>query len=425
MMAEAARELVRDVRRVAVISYHSSPLTEPGSGDAGGMTVYVRQLAAALAGAGVRTDIFTRAAQGSRRIVELGPGVRVVSIDAGPPALVPKEELTGFTGDFFDGVRAFSAAQRISYDVVHSHYWQGGLVGQSLAAAWGVPFVHSHHTLGLVKNRYLAPGDDPESQARLEAEAAIIEAADVLVASTDDEQRQLACFYGARHDALKTIHPGVDHSVFAPGSRREARAQLGIGAEPVVLYVGRIQRLKGIDLGLRAFAEARARIGGEATFVIVGGASGRAGELEVERLHSLSRELGVSDHVRFEGPQPHHRLPTYYRAADVVAVCSHSESFGLAALEAQACGLPVVGTAVGGLSHIVHEGMSGFLVGTRDHSVFADRLVQLLSDGTMRESFGAAAAASAARFSWETAAGSFLELYECLVKEDAPEVCTC
>ena len=387
--------------------------------------MYVRQLAGALAREGLSTDIFTRAVDGARRIVELGPGVRVISIEAGPPTAVEKEELTLYADDFLDGVRAFSTAQRISYDVVHSHYWQAGLVALKLADSWAVPVVHSHHTLGLVKNRFLAPGDRPEPALRVEGEATIARTADVLVASTDEEQNQLACLYGASHDALKTIHPGVDHAVFFPADREEARAELGLGDQAVVLYVGRIQPLKGVDLGLRAFADARRRLDRDAVFLIVGGPSGRGGNLEIQRLRDLTRELKIEDSVRFVGPQPHDRLPIFYRSADVAVVCSHSESFGLTALEAHACGTPVVGTAVGGLSHIVREGMSGFLLGSRDVKLFADRLVQLLSGATLLDSFSLAAAASSTRFSWDTAAASFIELYECLAKEGSREVCTC
>lgn len=411
--------------RIAVISYHSSPIQEPGSGDAGGMTVYVRRLAEALSVRGIRTDVFTRSADGGRSPVVLSPGVRVIPIEAGPRAPLPKEELQEHVADFAAGIRAFATSQRISYDLIHSHYWHSGLTGADLARSWSIPLVHSHHTLGRVKNRFLAPGDDPEPQFRLAGEGDVIQAADVLVASTDEEQRQLACLYGAKHDRLKTLHPGVDHSVFRPLDAAAARRELGFGDEAVMLFVGRIQRLKGIDLAIAALAELVPALDGGVRLVIVGGASGRGGEAEIQRLRDLAIALEVADRVDFVGPQPHDRLPLYYNAADVVTVCSHSESFGFAALEAHACGTPVVGTAVGGLSHIVRDGRSGFLVETRDPSVFAARLKTVLSDPHLHAEFAKEAHSGTARFSWSETGGKFLELYECLVRERSPEVCTC
>lgn len=410
---------------VAVISYHSSPLDEPGSGDAGGMTVYVRNLADALAARGVTTDVFTRAQAPGRSPVTVSPGVRVVPIEAGPAAPLPKELLQGHIEDFVSGIRAFSLTQRISYDLIHSHYWQSGLVGTALGRAWGVPLVHSHHTLGRVKNRYLAPGDAPEPSRRLEGEDRVIAAADVLVASTDDELDHLSCLYGASHDRLKTLHPGVDHSVFRPLDRVLARRELGLKDGAIMLFVGRLQRLKGADLALRALEELVPALDRDVSLLLVGGASGPAGDDEVRRLRQLSRDLGIEESVTFVGPQPHHRLPLYYNASDVVTVCSYSESFGLAALEAHACGIPVVGTPVGGLSHIVRDGRSGYLVAERDAAVFAGRLKTLLSDSDLHSRFAAEAIDAAGRFSWERAASDFIELYECLVREDSPEACTC
>jgi D-inositol-3-phosphate glycosyltransferase len=413
------------MNRLAVLAYHSSPLGPPGAGDSGGMTVYVRDLAAAFARRGVRTDVYTRADSAGPRITALRPGVRVIAIEAGPRERLPKERLVEHLGAFVAGVRAFALAQRLRYDVVHSHYWQSGLAAIPLARGWDAPLVHSHHTLGRVKNRYLAPGDQPEPAARLEGEARIIDAADVLVASTDDEWKQLACLYGAHHDKLKTLHPGVDHSVFTPGDRGAARAALGLGDEAVMLYVGRIQRLKGIELAIRSAEQLVPALDQPLRFLVAGGASGTAGDIEVARLGALTDELGLRDVVRFVGPVPHDDLPVYYRAADALVVCSHSESFGLTALEAHSCGTPVVGTPVGGLSHVVADERSGFLVDTRDPAVFAARLKTLLADPSLRARFGAAASTAAAAFSWDRTAAALHELYECLVREQSPEACTC
>lgn len=413
------------IRRLAVLAYHSSPLGPPGEGDSGGMTVYVRDLAAAFARRGVQTDVYTRADSDGPPVTSLGTGVRVISIPAGPREHVPKERLTPYVGEFAAAARAFALAQRLRYDAVHSHYWQAGLAGIPLARWWDAPLVHSHHTLGKVKNRFLAPGDDPEPEARLEGEARIIDAADVLVASTDDEWKQLACLYGAHHDKLKTLHPGVDHSVFSPGDRDVARAELGLEGAAVMLYVGRIQPLKGLELAVRAAEQLVPALDQPLRFVVAGGASGTAGDIEVARLRALVRELGLDDVVRFVGAVAHEKLPVYYRAADALVVCSHSESFGLTALEAHSCGTPVVGTPVGGLSHVVADERSGFLVDTRDPAVFAARLKTLLADPALRARFGAEAVASASSFSWDRTAASLQELYECLVREQSPEACTC
>jgi D-inositol-3-phosphate glycosyltransferase len=349
-----------------------------------------------------------------------------MGVEAGPHSPASKEELSRYVKDFAWGTRALATLQGSHYDVIHSHYWQSGLAAAALAKAWDAPLIHSHHTLGLVKNRFLAPGDVREPEARLRGEAEVIDMADVLLASTEEEQHYLACFYGASHDRLKTLPPGVDHRLFSPGDRVEARAALGLGDEPVILYVGRIQRLKGIDLAIRAFKELSHLIAPtEAKFLIVGGASGAGGEDEVHRLKDLARSLGIEGRVRFLGPRPHADLPTYYRAADALVVCSHYESFGLAALEAQASGTPVVATAVGGLSYIVKDGESGFLLDTRDPSAFAARIATLLNDPMLLASFGFEGVQRARSFSWRRTADELLDLYECLVDERLPEVCVC
>jgi D-inositol-3-phosphate glycosyltransferase len=419
-------DVAMPVHKIAVLAYHSSPLDEPGAGDAGGMTVYVKALARSLAERGVLTDIFTRAVSTTNQAATLSPGVRVVSIPAGPLARIAREQQVRFIDEFVTGVRAFAAAQRIQYELVHSHYWQSGLAGKALARAWGVPLVHSNHTLGRVKNKWLAPGDAPEPETRLWGEAEVMSEADVLVASTDEEWEHLACLYGAPHDRLKTLHPGVDHLLFAPGPRHDARAQLGLAPDDAVLLcVGRIQRLKGLELAIRAVEELVPAVGRQVRLLIVGGPSGRDGVAELERLRNLAVARGVADNVVFAGAQPHSRLPVFYRAADVVVVCSHTESFGLAALEAHACGIPVVATAVGGLKHIVRDGVSGFLVDRHDAAAFAGRLKTLLEDGALHTALSQAAFERSMMFSWDVAADAFLSLYECLVREQFPELCTC
>lgn len=414
------------VRRVAVIAYHCSPLAEPGAGDAGGMTVYVRALAAALAKRGVATDVFTRATSDLGRMVQVGEGVRVISIQAGPAEFLDKDSLLPYIDEFVAGISAFSTSQRARYDVVHSHYWQSGLAGMQLAPRWSVPLVHSNHTLGRVKNQWLAPGDAPEPPLRLNGESKVISAADVLVASTDEELAHLACLYGANHDRMRTLHPGVDHELFSPGDGVAIRNELGISSEAAVLLsVGRIQRLKGLDLALQTVARLRRSLDRPVFFVVIGGASGRAGDAEVARLHQTAESLGIEKQVVWLGPKPHTSLPAFYRAADALLVCSHSESFGLAALEAHSCGTPVIGTAVGGLSHVVEDGRSGWLIDQRDPAKFAARLEELLRDSSLKNDFAAQAIARSSTFSWASAADQFLELYECLVRAEFPEVCTC
>jgi D-inositol-3-phosphate glycosyltransferase len=411
-------------KQIALISYHSSPLAEPGAGDAGGMSVYVRQTAEALARRGVRADVYTRRTADLPRVVELFPGVRVVCIEAGPFG-TGKEDLIHYLSEFTAGVSAFAATQRLRYDVVHSHYWQSGLAGKVLAQRWRAPFVHSNHTLGLVKNRSLTAGDLPEPEMRIRGEGEVVAAADVLITSTDEEFENLACLYGAAHDRLKTIFPGVDHEMFFPGDKQASRHELGIGDEAVLLYVGRVQPLKGIELALRGLAELAPQLERDVRLLIVGGPSGLSGEEEFDRLHRLTAELEITESVVFTGPQPHPRLPVFYRAADVAVVVSHSESFGLVALEAAACGAPVVGTSVGGLSHIVADGVSGYLLDRRDPQLLAQRLKPLLEDGSLRQQFSAEAERAAKRFSWTGATDTLLELYACLMNETPAELCTC
>ncbi len=413
------------LRRVAVLSYHTSPLAEPGSGDAGGMTVYVREVAAALAEQGIGTDIFTRATHDLPRVVQLGDAIRVVAVDAGPREPLEKEQLTAHVAEFAGNIRGFAIAGGVRYDVIHSHYWQSGLAARALAESWRVPLVHSHHTLGRVKNRLLAPDDEPEPVIRIKGEEEVIADADVMVASTMEEWRQCVSLYAAPPAGIKVIPPGVDHDLFTPGDQGEARVELGLTGDPLLLCVGRVQPLKGLELAIRVLAEFTHRGVGDPRLVVVGGASGRRGELEALKLRELGHSLGIGDRVAFVGPRPHHRLPSYYRAADVLLVSSYSESFGLAALEAQACGLPIVGTAVGGLPDVVGDGRSGFIVSERDPALIAERVRTIVSNEELRRQFVVAAEERAAGFSWKATAGALIELYECLVREEQPEVCTC
>ena len=387
-----------------MISLHTSPLLQPGAGDSGGMNVYVRELVSALAQAGVDCTTFTRADRpGLPREVMVEPGHRVVHIEAGPHHL-PKEALPDVTDLFRSRVLDWVDAHE-QPDVIHGNYWLSGVVGHRLKHDLGVPFVSTFHTLARVK----AEGGDPEPIWREIAEAEIVQCADAICVSCDEEEQQFRRLYGDPQGRLEIIAPGVEHAFFAPGDRTGARRALGFDPDrPLLLFVGRIQPLKGPDVAVRALSElGRA----DAQLVIVGGASGDAGNTETVRIRALVEELGLTDRVHFVEPQPHHILSTYYRAADVVLVPSRSESFGLVALEAAACGIPVVASAVGGLLSLIDDGSTGRLIEGRDPSDYARAVAEILDDDMLRQSMSAAAVARARRYTWSFAAARLRRLY--------------
>ena len=389
--------------RVAALSFHTSPLLQPGSGDSGGMNVYVRELSSALAQAGVETVVYTRTWRDDLpREVRVEPGLTVVHVDAGPPDL-PKEALGGAVDAFTDGVlRHVDATGGV--DLVHGNYWLSGIAGHRVKHALDVPLVMTFHTFARVK----AEGGDPEPEHRDEAEAEIIGCTDAICVSCTEEELQFRRLYGDPPGRVEIVAPGVEHAFFAPGDRSGARRALGLGDEPVLLFVGRIQPLKGLDVALQTLAQLRRQ---DAVLVVVGGASGAAGNREVARIVALADELGLRDRVRMVPPQPHHILSTYYRAADVVLVPSRSESFGLVALEAAACGTPVVASGVGGLLTLVDHGHTGFLVPGRDPSVFASYTDALLSNERMALEMSMSAVERARRYTWSTAAARLRRLY--------------
>ena len=394
------------MRRLAVLSLHTSPLAQPGQGDSGGMNVYVRELVSALAQAGVEADVFTRRwDDGLPEVVEVEPGFRVLHVDAGPVDLA-KEQLPDVVDEFADGVRAH-LARRGDVDALHANYWLSGVAGHRLKHDLDLPLVSTFHTLARVK----AETGDAEPERRVRAEADVIGCSDAILASCRAEGEQLVRLYGADPARIELVAPGVDHAFFSPGDRvgaRRALRHLRLGRGPVLLFVGRIQPLKGLDVAVRALA-ALGRP--DATLVVVGGASGAGGPDEVARIHALVDELGVGAQVRMVEPQPHHLLSTYYRAADVCVVPSRSESFGLVALEAAACGTPVVAAAVGGLRTLVDDGRTGFLVEGRDPDAFAARVDQLLRDDALAAAFSADAAARARGYTWSTAAARLRRVY--------------
>jgi D-inositol-3-phosphate glycosyltransferase len=403
-------------RRIAVLSVHTSPLHQPGSGDAGGLNVYVVELSKRLAALGVEVEIFTRAAsRGLPARVELTDGVLVRHVTAGPYEGLRKEDLPSQLCAFTSGVLRVEATREPGYyDLVHSHYWLSGQVGWLAKERWGVPLVHSMHTLAKVKNAALAGGDAPEPTGRLIGESQVVEAADMLVANTDAEATQLVTLYGADTDRLSVVNPGVDLSVFAPGSRVAARRRLDLPTDAVVLlFVGRVQPLKAPDILLHAAARMIERdpaLRERLVVVVVGGPSG-SGLAEPEQLHRLAARLGITDVVRFRRPVAQHRLADYYRAATATVVPSYNESFGLVALESQACGTPVVAAAVGGLTTAVAHERSGLLVRGHDPVDFAAALSALTGPSGRAERMSSAAIAHAANFGWSATAARMLEVY--------------
>src|ERR671910_10824 len=379
--------------RVAVLSIHTSPLAQPGAGDGGGMNVYVRSLASYLARAGVACDVLTRADHAEQPpTVEVEPGFRVVHLAAGPVASVPKPALPALVEPFVDAALGFFAAQREPPGVLHANYWISGAAGHRLKHELDLPLAATFHTLDRVKAE-AGVGDDPETRARVEGE--IVSCADLMIAATEDERRQLVTLYGAERDRIEVVPPGR-----------------------VLLYVGRIQPLKGADLAVRALAE----LDDDVSLLVVGGPSGTNGEAQAVALRKLVADLGLDHRVRFIPPQPHDRLVAYYQAADVCLVPSRTESFGLVALEAAACGTPVVAADVGGLGSVVDDGETGFLVEGRAAADYAGPVDVLLSHPDLARAMGASALARSGRYMWSIAAARLRRLYGDLASR-APVEC--
>ncbi|MFP5218161.1 MAG: D-inositol-3-phosphate glycosyltransferase [Actinomycetes bacterium] len=410
MTRPGARPTLRSVRprRVAVLSVHTSPLDIPGTGDAGGLNVYVVETSKQLAASGIEVEVFTRATSSDLPpSVELAPGVTVRHVTAGPFEGLGKSDLPAQLCALASGVlRAEAAHDPGHYDVVHSHYWLSGQVGWLAAERWGVPLVHTAHTLAKVKNLALADGDAPEPLGRVVGEEPVVAAADRLVANTSAEARHLVELYAADADRVVTVAPGVDLEHFRPGEAGSSRALVGVPPDAVLLlFVGRLQPLKAPDVLLRAGARLReTRPDLPLHVAVLGGPSGS----EPDWLPRLADALGIADRVRFEAPSTAERLRDWYRAADVVAVPSHNESFGLVALEAQACGTPVVATDVGGLRTTVHDGVSGLLVAGHRTDAWAAALADAVD---RRPELVPGAVAHARRFSWERTADGLLATY--------------
>ncbi|HET6635264.1 MAG TPA: D-inositol-3-phosphate glycosyltransferase [Streptomyces sp.] len=413
----------RRVRRVAMLSVHTSPLHQPGTGDAGGMNVYIVELARQLAALDIEVEIFTRATTaGLDPRVELTPGVLVRHVDAGPYEGLNKEDLPAQLCAFTHGVMQAWAGHRPGhYDLVHSHYWLSGHVGWLAAQRWGVPLVHAMHTMAKVKNASLATGDRPEPPARVIGETQIVRAADRLVANTAEEAGELQRHYDADPAHTAVVHPGVNLDRFRPADgRAAARARLGLPQDALIpLFAGRIQPLKAPDVLLRAVAllvEADPSLRQRLVVPVVGGPSG-SGLAKPEGLQKLAARLGISDLVHFRPPVGQAELADWYRAASVLVMPSYSESFGLVAAEAQACGTPVVAASVGGLPVAVRDGESGMLIDGHEPAAYADVLRRFAADPSLTDRMGAAAARHAQDFGWDATAAATADLYAAAVHE--------
>jgi D-inositol-3-phosphate glycosyltransferase len=417
------------VRRLAVLSLHTSPLAQPGTGDGGGMNVYVRELSSALARAGVACDVYTRRDDPDLpETVFVEPGLEVHHVPAGPAAQVAKERVFEFVEEFTDNVVSHMTGESAravwrgsagfapfeeGVGAVHANYWLSGLAGHAIKHRLGVPLVSSFHTLDRVKAE-ASPEEveAAESERRSSSEAAIVGCSDVLLASCSVEVDQLVALYGADPARIEIVPLGVDRAFFSPGDRRAAQRAIGLDQSgPLLLFVGRIQPLKGADVAVKALVALRDSGVSDARLAIVGGPSGARGAAELESIRRLVDGEGLSRQVTFWPPQPHERLSTFYRAADVCLVPSRSESFGLVALEAAACGIPVVAASVGGLTTLVDDEVTGFLVEPEDAEGFAKRVAEIVTVPGLQTALGRAGAERARAYTWRTSALRLRELY--------------
>jgi D-inositol-3-phosphate glycosyltransferase len=413
-----------------MVTVHTSPLSLLGGKDAGGLNVYVRDLAAQLAERGIDVDIFTRRYDlATPPIVSVRPGVNVISVDAGPSEILPKDDLYCFLPDFASEVALYSLRNGTRYDVVHSHYWLSGRAAQLLQRYWPAPTIHTYHTLAHLKNAVTVV-DQHESALRLTVERQLLDALDHFVAPNPDELAELVWGLGAHSSKICTIPPGIDLDRFYPVDASSARRKLNLPDVPFVLYVGRIDPIKDLPMLLRAFARVKGalRTQPEPKLLIIGGSAYETADgTEIgDDLRPVLRhaaQLGIGGDVIFRGAQPQDLLPLYYAAATVCAVPSLYESFGLVAVEAMACGLPVVATRVGGMKFTVEEDYSGLLVPRGDDAAMARALQRILEDRDLRATLQVGARQAAIRFSWHTVGSAVLNLYERLADGQRADLC--
>ncbi|MEZ4658390.1 MAG: glycosyltransferase [Caldilineaceae bacterium] len=404
--------------RIAMLSVHTCPLAMLGGKKTGGMNVYVRDLSRALGKLGVQVDVFTRSQDDCQPMIkhDLGHGGRVIHIPAGPERPIPVAQIADHLDEFVDGVLDFAAAEQAEYSIIHSHYWLSGLVAEKLRAVWGTPIVQMFHTLGHMKNLIALDDSERAPQERLDGEQHIIQIADRLVAPTPAEQAQLMEYYGADPAKIMVLPPGVDLARFRPMPKKLAQLQTGLPQDRAnILFAGRIEPLKGIDTLLHAIAILKRQspnIMNEASVTIIGG-DPHADTLDAEmaRLQEMRCALNLNDLVTFAGAKDQEVLPAYYAAADMVVMPSHYESFGMVALEAMAMGVPVIASEVGGLAHLVENGINGYHVPSRDPEALAARIRILLTDEATRQKMGQQARFGARKYAWENIACGMLDVY--------------
>jgi len=409
--------------KIAMLSYHTCPLATLGGKDTGGMNVYVRDLTRQLGRMGFHVDVFTRSQDDHIPHVlhDLGYGNRVVHVPAGPEVPLAKRELAQYLPSFVEGIRRFAAQKNIRYDVIHSHYWLSGLAAEALSDSWGnVPIVHMFHTLGEMKNRIARNEAERESPERIAAEKRILQRAGRILAATLAEQTQLRFLYKASARKLVVIPPGVDTSRFYPIPADEAKQFIGLEPQDrMVLFVGRIEPLKGIDTLIRAMSCLRLdELHQPVHLAIIGGAPNaepQDASQEMARLQRLCDELCLGRMVVFLGQRAQDTLPYYYSAAEVVVMPSHYESFGMVALEAMACGTPVIASDIGGLGFLVQDGETGFTIPNGNFDLLCERLGRLLSDAPLRETMGRRAADYARTYAWERVAPRIVDVYHDLL----------
>ena len=404
--------------RIAMLSYHTCPLATLGGKDTGGMNVYVRDLTLQLGRMGIHVDVFTRSQDEHVPHVlhDLGFGNRVVHIPAGPENPLPKQGLVDHIPEFVAGIQAFAEEKGIHYDLIHSHYWLSGIAANMLADEWDVPIVHMFHTLGAMKNRIARNAEEREGQYRVDGEKQVLARADRLIVATPAEQSQLQFLYQADVRKMTIIPPGVDTSRFYPIPQDEARAYIGVKPDDcMALFVGRIEPLKGIDTLMKAVAILGMHDAQNPFYVaIIGGDPDAAPEEmteEMARLQSMCDELCLGQMALFLGKRAQDTLPYYYSAAEVLVMPSHYESFGMVALEAMACGTPVIASQVGGLAYLVKDGETGYHVPYDSPEILSEKLGALLCESDLRNQMGEKAAIHARQYAWDKIAEKIIAVY--------------
>ena len=412
------------VRRVAMLAVHTSPLARIGGPSAGGMNIYVRELARELAARGARVDIFTRQErEETPTLTVLEPGVYLVALPCGPFGGVEKISLVPYLPSFAAAVDTWAAENRRTYDLIHAHYWLSGIVGDALRCRWDVPLLMTFHTLAQAKNSVARSASENEATQRIVAERRLMHSVDAVMAFNPQEKAEMTWYYRAEPGKVCVVPAGVDTTRFRPGDRAEARRLLDLPPDdPVILFVGRIDPIKGIDVLVDALCGLRSEMWLTAPprLLLVGGGEG---EPAFETLIARASEYNLLDRIDFVGSVPHTDLPNYYRAADVVAVPSFYESFGLVAVEAMSCGTPVVASRAGGLAFTVDDGQTGYLVPHNDPDALAARLYAVLTDPLLRARFGAQATVAAQRFAWPVVASRVVHVYDRLIRGFRMDLC--